>query len=319
MGSRIKYVVRVVRTVSSLFLAVGLLGIPTQAVASEPVAAAVDIQTAKEALAVKYADFLAGKLDSATMAAAEWAFTDQTGLATFSPMAPSGYAEGPSGLVAQYEAIVLSKVPDGGGGARVLPVQQQPQTKNYYCGPATAVEILQALGHATSTYNQALTQTELARSWWLYTDYYGGTPWFGHPAWSCSDAGNYACYVMRNTLNHWRTGSNDGYYVPRRAPDDSTYTQDLVFDIDRGWPIAGDMYQPANNSTLHLNGHPWDRSLKHWIALAGYRGTGGTETYYADSASSEAVSYGGAVPPYSFYASSRIAAMERAWPFGHIW
>lgn len=173
----------------------------------------------------------------------------------------------------------------GGGCApasRSLGLIQQAQINNYYCGPATASEILRTLGITDS-------QSTLAGNAFLETNTYGQTPW----------TDNSGASPMKNTLNNLQ---NANFYYPVNGSgvgggfSQSTYQADLVWDIAGGWPVAGNVYEPANGA--HLWGHPEGQTIGHWIALYGYSKTDcGADTSYADSVYGSVINW--PVQPYN--------------------
>ncbi len=179
---------------------------------------------------------------------------------------------------------------------------QQRQQQWYYCGPATASEILASLG---SSYSQSY----LAGSSWLKTDEYGQTSW--NPA------------VMAPTLTS--LNPRNLYYATQSASG-TTLTQwqnDLITDI---WtyqqPIAGNTVESWGGP--YLVGHSYapqnDFKLYHWVAIYGYSEYG-SYTAYADSISGNSGNWGWTwashVPPYSTISSSTMYSVLGT--MGWVW
>jgi hypothetical protein len=181
-----------------------------------------------------------------------------------------------------------------------------------YCGPATAYAMLQQLGYPTSHSGEALSQDNLAITKYLETRYWGGqTPWSGiqgdHP--------------MPETLNYWRTGSYSGYYeadglgMPTKAPDTSTFENDVRYDIDTGWSVAANITEVYNG--YHLAGHPNTRTtIGHWLPIYGYSNFGATFNY-ADPASSIPSSWGWNVKPTNTDSAANFSGLVQA--RGIVW
>jgi hypothetical protein len=176
---------------------------------------------------------------------------------------------------------------------------QQSQANFYYCGPATASEILRVRGVTKS-------QSFLAGSNYLRTDADGGTNW--NPQ------------VMAPTLN---TLTNSSWYVAVNGSGvqggftNTTYEADLTTDIYLGWPIAGNTVEIANQGP-HLIGHPSNLGLNHWIAIYGYT-SNGAYTKYADSIAGDAWiwSWAANVPAYSTYDSPDMTTLLNG--RGFVW
>ncbi len=172
-------------------------------------------------------------------------------------------------------------------GARNLPATQQPQARNYFCGPATVSEMLAQM-------NKKVSQLAAARE-------LGTTP--AGTGWSVGTG-----YPVPNVLNE-NQSRNDYVAVvlpwsPTRAQI-KTYEADLVTDINHngGVPLAGDAYEVPGGP--HLIGEPEDQEIYHWIDIRGYQKSGAV-TDYEDSVHG-APSVGWDVPAYSSLASSTMA------------
>ena len=235
----------------------------------------------KQALAREYAAMRAGRFSGAAYQRDFEAFMSQYG-----------------GAAAQAShAVTPYCIPDpdtgkcGSSGSNFVALTQQSQANSYYCGPATAAEILAGRGVNKS-------QSFLAGSSYLKTDATGATSW--NP------------YVMHPTLN---TLLNTNWYPPVNGSgvgggfDATTWEDDLQFDIDNGWAIAGNIVE-YQNTDPHLVGHPRGLTIYHWIAIYGYTYYG-VDTKYADSVSGDAWiwSWAANVPPYSSFASSDMTTL----------
>ena len=172
--------------------------------------------------------------------------------------------------------------------ARNLAATQQPQLLGYYCGPATASEMLAQVGVRLS---QNAAARELGTS-------ASGTNW--------SDASG---YPMPRVLN---ANQARNQYVAVALPwtpsarQLSTFETDLVTDVNHngGVPLAGNAYEVAGGP--HLVGNPVNQTIMHWIDIRGYERYGAV-TDYEDSVH-DATSIGWAlnVPAYSSLATSTM-------------
>jgi hypothetical protein len=146
-----------------------------------------------------------------------------------------------NGAVTMAEAAAKTGAPrtlKKGLGAGVLSgyvgVQSFYQINWYYCGPATAQNILRYLG-PSSAWNPELDYWEtlnsnpyndqpiLAGHYWLATDTYGGTNW--------------GYWYMPFTLNTWHGG---GWYVALNAWETDYWDAwwKIDFDVSHGHPVA---------------------------------------------------------------------------------
>lgn len=243
----------------------------------------------KFALAQEYALVRAGKFSFATYKQDYLAFVHQYG-----------------GTNAQEPTFVAT--PATCCSSNHVPWVQSPQHKDYYCGPATAYEILVSYGKYIHPNGDTLSQETLAGSRYLNTDdpRYLSTPW--NP------------YVMGPTLNAWvgwtfyvavnGSGVGGGFSV-------DTWKYSLTEDIDHGWPLAGNVVERAGPNHPHLVGHTTAVDVYHWIAIEGYASSGDT-TWYADSVSGTHFwTWAANVPPFSGIPSTNMTTLlnER----GYIW
>jgi hypothetical protein len=181
--------------------------------------------------------------------------------------------------------------------AKNLRRTQQPQQRDYYCGPATASEMLKQLG---KTVSQKTVARELGTT-------ANGTNW--------SDASG---YPMPRVLNANQTRNN---YVVVALPwtptskQISTFETDLVTDINHngGAPLAGNAYEVAGGP--HLVGNPVNQTIMHWIDIRGYSKYGAV-TDYEDSVH-DASSIGWNVPAYSSLSTATMVDILGA--RGYAW
>lgn len=243
------------------------------------------IAAKKNALAEEYQKVLSGAVSSATYQSDWQAFIRQYG--------------GPTKMTLA-RANSINIIPDCVDPCDVhtLGLTQHPQLTWYYCGPATAQEVLGVRGVNVS-------QSTLAGNNYLKTDATGQTSW--NP------------YVMGPTLNAL-TGSS--FYIAVNGYDVggnitlTTWESNLQQDINQGWALAGNTVENANSSP-HLPGHPSNLTIYHWIAVYGYSNFGAT-TYYADSISGTNFwSWSPNVARYNSFASSNMVILLNH--RGYIW
>lgn len=242
----------------------------------------------KSALALEYARVRAGTLSVTTYEHDLQSFMLQYhGSTTTSRTLPATCPVHSTGSVTTGAPATTSTA----CGANWVNLTQQSQNNWYYCGPATAAEVLGVRG---AWYSQSF----LAGSSYLKTDANGQTTW--NP------------YVMGPTLN---TLLNTSWYVADNGSgvgygfSQSTWMSDLGFDIDNGWAIAGNIVEYANTDP-HLVGHPRSMTISHWIGIYGYTNYG-YDTSYADSISGDAYIWPWAVnvPAYSTISSSDMTTL----------
>lgn len=159
--------------------------------------------------------------------------------------------------------------------SHITSLQQQPQETYYWCGPATASEIIKSFTGVTCP------QSYLASYLGTTTD---GTPWYTNT------------YPMADCLNYFE---HTTWYVPYGTEvNASMFKQHLVFDIDYERDIAGNTWEVGGSTHPHLTGHPQDRTIYHWIAIDGYL-DGGTTVHYADSVNGSSISWAASCPKYA--------------------
>jgi hypothetical protein len=143
-------------------------------------------------------------------------------------------------------------------------VSSEAQINSYYCGPATAQDILWYLGPMTSynydtvtgaydTFNGNDTHDQgiLANAYWLATEAHGGTNW--------------GPYYMPFTLNGWHGG---GWYVGTNSANltSSSAWSDVDFDTNYSHPVAENVFY--GSSTYYPAGFtPSQSGYQHWDVL----------------------------------------------------
>ncbi|MCE6993719.1 C39 family peptidase [Saccharothrix sp. S26] len=170
----------------------------------------------------------------------------------------------------------------------VLTLWWQQQETDFWCGPATVSMITNARG-------VGMGQDEAARQLGTTVD---GTPWsswggLGSPVRSVLNSRLNTGWYEVKPLSSWPTGS-----------EIRTYEANLVYNIDRGWHLAGNVYE-VKGSQYRLNGHPSDRTIWHWVPMYAYDHSGET-TYYADPASGTGNGFQ-SVAQYNYISSLTIA------------
>jgi hypothetical protein len=162
---------------------------------------------------------------------------------------------------------------------------QQGQANWYFCGPATLAEVASTIGHPVSQGTAAA---------WMGTNPQDGT----------------TVAAMTNGLNHFVgqiVAHRDYYefawldYAPT-ADQRSAFVQRLEYDVQHGWPLAGDAWEVPGGP--HLVGHPPNQELFHWFEIGGY-GPNGASVYYADSATT----LWSGVQPYSWYDTQTLVTI----------
>jgi hypothetical protein len=149
--------------------------------------------------------------------------------------------------------------------AAILGLTSFAQTTSYYCGPATAMDILWYLGPhrsyafdtTTGAYDwivgtPATDQHILANAFWLATDQYGGTNW-----------GN---AYMPFTLNSWRASA---WYVGANSSGLTSVSawQKIDADMNVAHPVAENvLYGP---STYSPPGFTSGITYLHWDVIHG--------------------------------------------------
>ncbi|MEV0088127.1 C39 family peptidase [Saccharopolyspora sp. NPDC050642] len=129
-------------------------------------------------------------------------------------------------------------------GEHVLDVDYQVQETGYWCGPAATRIALSARGIYRS-------QADLAAELGTHT---GGTDWIGQVTRVLSGyAGWYETKEMPND-------------PPTQAQKDLLWN-DIVVDIDNGYPIVANIVAPPGNQPP---GYPSDQTIYHYFTVIGY-------------------------------------------------
>jgi hypothetical protein len=133
----------------------------------------------------------------------------------------------------------------------------QTQSTQYWCGPASAWNVLYYHATGNSWRGEELTQENLANSNWLNTTQQGTN--LGDDPW-------------RKTLNGWTDGTSDGWYLITWAPSASVIANDLAFDVDHYYLLIYDVYMSAG--TGKMPGYSGYTEVWHYIAGTGYSNYG---------------------------------------------
>ncbi|ADL49855.1 C39 family peptidase [Clostridium cellulovorans] len=159
----------------------------------------------------------------------------------------------------------------------------ESQQKNYYCGPATAVMILRYEGID-------MEQEEVAID--LETENYEGTPWYDDS------------YPMKDTLNKYL--KEDVYQELSGKCDSNVIVDSIVKTLDKGYLVAVNIVETS--LTAHLEGHPRDQDIYHWIVICDYEDNG-KNFKYMDPAASSVVSWHRGVPKIGTVTSEDLCSM----------
>jgi hypothetical protein len=172
--------------------------------------------------------------------------------------------------------------------ARDLRATQQPQARNYYCGPATVSEMLAQMGKQVS---QRAAARELKTT-------PAGTNW-------SDDSG----YPVPEVLNK---NQDKNQYVAVALPWTPSGTQirtfqtDLVADVNHngGVPLAGNAYEVAGGP--HLVGNPVNQTIFHWFDIRGYSDYGAVTNYEDSVHGASSIGWAAGVPAYSSMSTAAI-------------
>ena len=281
----------------AIAVTVGLAG-PAQAGTSGNQVPAAKQATSRDIARANAKSVLATELDAWSKGAISAQRFEQDLSAFLAEWGPATFASqrlaGPLTLMPPQQSLPLGQYPEFG---------PQPYCKGYicYCGPSTAVSILQYL---QPTSHDGETLMASGSSWqgqfglagnfgsgapysWKYleTNVQGGeTPWYS--------GGN--DWPMPETFNYWISGNYFGspYYAAYRPTSVSDYEAKLKADIWNGgvpgYPLAGAVEEIPY--ALHLWGHPGYLEIQHWIALYGYASSG-YYTSYIDPAAGSALNW----------------------------
>ncbi len=181
--------------------------------------------------------------------------------------------------------------------ARDLAGTQRNQHRDYYCGPATVTEMLAQM-------KVTLHQEAAARA-------LGTNP-------SGTDWSNSHGYPVPRVLNAHQDRHS---YVAVALPWSPTRTQmaafrtDLISDIGRGAPLAGNAYEVPGGP--HLVGHPQGQTIMHWFDIRGYSGAGAFTDYEDSVHGASSIGWSAGVPAYSTLPTATVAVILGA--RGYIW
>lgn len=141
-----------------------------------------------------------------------------------------------------------------------LQLTHEQQINDYYCGPATAVMIL-------NDFMEAPEQSEIAGSDYLRTIEGEGTPWY-----SGSTQTSLYYFNMGYGLNKWqydKTGGTAFSYTVCNSGDKEEYIDKIMDTLSTGYAI------PLNGrSRSGVSGHLSKYSGGHWVVVEGYTNSG---------------------------------------------
>jgi hypothetical protein len=205
--------------------------------------------------------------------------------ASFGPAAAEAFASSPR-PVSVKSGYTISSVTIPADIIESL--SQAPQETNYYCGPASAFQVIKAKNVLASKWNGAsLTQAHLAAPPYLNTEVTASTRW--------QDG------RMRIALNRWLFGVDSGLYVNQAKPTVSQFVTALKSDVPIGYGVQANTVETSGS--YHYNGHPSNKTIGHWITAYSYTNEVAS-TSFADPAKSSAVSWSGSLSKYFSYATS---------------
>jgi len=152
----------------------------------------------------------------------------------------------------------------------LLGVSKRGQEETYYCGPASAEQLLEYLGfYSNPEDGRSTTQDNLADDLNTTTS---GTPFSG---------------TWGSTLTDWTTGA---IYSARWTPSSSTLWSKTVADVSTGWPLIYDVHMHNDVYLTGYSGSTW----WHYVTGDGYQdfGTGYKEVHYVDPNRYRSAAYG---------------------------
>ncbi|MBD8607535.1 C39 family peptidase [Aeromicrobium sp. CFBP 8757] len=162
---------------------------------------------------------------------------------------------------ASADAVAAAAVPS----SHLLPVQHSTQINDYYCGPASTLMALRAMGaseHSQLNSSHTLGQSRLASSTYLATSSSGGT----------------YIYRMPTTMRDWAGVSSKVYTGLDRAGlksvvrrSNGQYNKALIYGT----------HENAGTSANHYNNHYTNKALDHFVMGYGYSESG-DRVHYAD-------------------------------------
>ena len=95
----------------------------------------------------------------------------------------------------------------------------------------------------------------------------------------------------------------------------AVFRTDLISDIGRGAPLAGNAYEVAGGP--HLVGHPPGQTILHWFDIRGYSGAGAFTDYEDSVHGASNVGWSAGVPAYSTLPTGTVAVILGA--RGYVW
>ncbi len=225
--------------------------------------------------------------------------TSRRGLAAppVSPAMAGANAIAQAQAIRQAEALRLGR--RSRPAARAIAQTQQPQVRNYYCGPATVSEMLAQLG-------VTLSQRAAARE--LRTNS-TGTDWSG--------SRGYPVPKVLNAHQKLRRYVAVGLPWTPTAAQIKTFELDLVTDMNDGpgVPLAGNAYEVPGGP--HLVGHPPGQEIMHWFDIRGYARSGAITDYEDSVHGAPSIGWSSAVPAYSSLTSAAVVYIVGA--RGYVW
>ncbi len=197
--------------------------------------------------------------------------------------------------------------------SKSLTVTQSPQSKSWWCGPASAGSVIHAWHNekywsTVSEYDgHSLSQT------WLSGENYTRA---GGPVWHDPDQMDWAHWAtnwdnkdMTRAINRWLFGTFS-YYVQWSPDTVANLESNVTLDIDIDWMIASDMYEKLNGS--HYNHHP-NQAIAHWTTIYGYAASGDTFRFQDPAANSPDLdgAWDAVNPTFSMSSTSTFSYMTK--------
>jgi len=161
------------------------------------------------------------------------------------------------------------------GGITYIGRLYQQQHTYFNCGPAAVVAAMRILNFGATPSEAVaadlLNTTEAGTGW----DGTADVPSEYDTGFPIPDVLNYL------TEDHWY----DPFHLDSAGPEDiAAFVYAMVSDMNQDHPVMGDAWEAENQ--VHLNGHPQNIEIFHWIAISGYE-DGGAGTNYMDSATGD--------------------------------
>lgn len=148
-------------------------------------------------------------------------------------------------------------------------LNQQGQQTSYWCGPATVSEM------ATTEANNGRLSNPVSQA--TAASYMGTTTDGTTVNAMVSGLGQY----VGTPVVGWNWYSFVWVTTSPTATEKANYLERLDFDLQHGFPVAGDAWEAAYGP--HLLNHPTNLTIFHWFQIGGYNSYG-ANTYYIDSA-----------------------------------